>query len=236
MSPLRFEDAPSGAPLIPAATDVLLRDSDAGPECLMLKKNRGQAFGGMWVFPGGKVDAGDVEPGDDEVDSARRAAVRESAEETGLVLSDGDLVPFSHWVPPEEAPKRFSTWFFVAELPEGLADVVVDGGEIGDHVWTTADAVMARHAAGEVELAPPTWISLWWLAQHASADAALDAARSVGEIAKHFTHVHVVDGVLVTVWEPDAGYESGDLDAPGARNRLHMPDGRAWRYEREPVE
>ena len=231
MSPVRFEDEPSGAPLIPAATVVLLREGPEGTETLMLKKNRGQAFGGMWVFPGGKVDDGDVEPGDDEVDSARRAAVREAAEETGLILAGDDLVPFSHWVPPLEAPRRFSTWFFVAELPDGLADVVIDGGEIGDHVWTTVDAAMVRHAAGEVELAPPTWISLWWLAQHPSADAALDAARALPAIPTHFTHVHVVDGTLVTVWAPDAGYDSGDLDAPGPRNRLHMPNGGAWRYE-----
>lgn len=232
MSPLRFEEQPSGSPLIPAATVVLLREGPSGTETLMLEKNRGQAFGGMWVFPGGKVDEGDVEAGDTELDSARRAAVREAAEETGLILPAEELVPFSHWVPPLEAPRRFSTWFFVAELPEGLADVVVDGGEIGDHVWTTVADVMARHEAGEVELAPPTWISLWWLGQHGSADAALDAARELGEIPSHFTHVHVVDGVLVTVWEPDAGYESGDLDAPGPRNRLFMPDRRAWTYER----
>ena len=37
---------------------------------------------------------------------------------------------------------------------------------------------------------------------------------------------------MVTVWEPDAAYESGDLDAPGARNRLHMLEG-TWRYERD---
>lgn len=232
MSPLLFEDAPTGAPLIPAATVVLLREGPTGLETLMLKKNRGQSFGGMWVFPGGKVDEGDVEPGDGEIDSARRASVREAAEETGLVLAGDDLVPLSHWVPPPEAPKRFSTWFFVATLPDGADDVVVDGGEIGDHVWTNVDDVMARHAAGEVELAPPTWISLWWLQQHGTTDDAMAAARALESIQKHFTHVHVVDGVLITVWEPDAGYESGDLDAPGPRNRLHMPNATAWTYER----
>jgi len=235
VSPVLFDDEPSGSPLIPAATVVLLREGPGGTETLMLQKNRGQAFGGMWVFPGGKVDEGDIQPGDGELDAARRAAVREAAEETGLVLAADDLVPFSHWVPPLEARKRFSTWFFVAELPDGLADVVIDGGEIGDHVWATVPDAMARHESGEIELAPPTWISLWWLGQHPSADAAIAAARALGDIPTHFTHVHVVDGTLVTVWAPDAGYESGDLDAPGPRNRLHMPEGRAWTYERSSV-
>ena len=67
---------------IDAATVVLLRDVGAGVECLMLRKNAGQAFGGMWVFPGGKVEDADGEG----PESRRRAAVREAFEETGLVL------------------------------------------------------------------------------------------------------------------------------------------------------
>jgi hypothetical protein len=39
------------------------------------------------------------------------------------------------------------------------------------------------------------------------------------------------DGVLVTMWEPDAAYLSGDLDLPGPRHRLFM-DPAGWRYER----
>lgn len=226
------------SPLIPAATVVLLRPA-AGPdgvgfECLMLRKNRGQAFGGMWVFPGGRVEDRDGPPGadpalrDEEV-AARHAAVREAAEETGVVLAGDDLVPFALWIPPPEAPKRYSTWFFVAALPDGAADVVVDGGEIGDHVWTTPRAVLDRHDAGEVELAPPTWVTLWGLAQSATIDDAIDAART-GAVRRHATKVVGVAGGIVTLWEPDAGYPSGELDTPGPRNRLHMVDG-PWRYE-----
>ena len=221
----------TGGELIPAATVVLLRDEVGGDgfEALMLRKNRGQAFGGMWVFPGGKVEPDDGPAGGPEEEIARHAAIREAAEETGVVLDDAELVPLAHWVPPEDAPKRFSTWFFVAALPEGAAEVVVDGGEIGDHVWTTPQAALDRHAAREVELAPPTWITLWRLAQATSADGVLEAART-GEVARHFTRVVFDDDVLVTLWEPDAAYRSGDLAAPGARNRLRMTDG-GWTYE-----
>ena len=45
--------------LIPAATVVVLRDGDAGLEVLMLRKNSKIVFGGMWVFPGGRVDSED---------------------------------------------------------------------------------------------------------------------------------------------------------------------------------
>ena len=44
-----------------AATVVLLRDGSDGLETLMLRKNSKIAFGGMWVFPGGRVDPGDRE-------------------------------------------------------------------------------------------------------------------------------------------------------------------------------
>ena len=46
--------------LIPAATVVVLRDAETGLEALMLRRNSKIAFGGMWVFPGGRVDEEDA--------------------------------------------------------------------------------------------------------------------------------------------------------------------------------
>ena len=43
-------------PPIPAATVVLLRDGEAEPETLMLHRTSKVHFGGMWVFPGGRID------------------------------------------------------------------------------------------------------------------------------------------------------------------------------------
>jgi 8-oxo-dGTP pyrophosphatase MutT (NUDIX family) len=222
------------SPLIPAATVILLRDIGAGLETLMLRKNRGQAFGGMWVFPGGRVEAGDGPDGAPEVEAARHAAEREALEETGLVLADADLVPFSHWVPPPETPKRFSTWFFVAALPEGAADVVVDGGEIGDQMWTTPAGALGRHAAGEVELAPPTWMTLRALADAGSVEQVLDEARDAAEVP-HFATRVVMDGpTIVTVWAGDVAYtlDPPDLDIPGPRQRLRMVEG-GWILEQD---
>jgi 8-oxo-dGTP pyrophosphatase MutT (NUDIX family) len=48
-----------GAPPEPAATVVPLRDGPAGLEVLMLRRSGRGAFGGMWVFPGGKVESED---------------------------------------------------------------------------------------------------------------------------------------------------------------------------------
>ncbi len=81
---------------IPAATVVIFRHAQAGsPELLMVQRSRALRFaGGAAVFPGGKVDPADRElaaelcPHDDpEIASARIAAVRETLEETGLVIA-----------------------------------------------------------------------------------------------------------------------------------------------------
>jgi 8-oxo-dGTP pyrophosphatase MutT (NUDIX family) len=213
-------------PVHDAATVVLVRDADGGLECLMLRKTQGQAFGGLWVFPGGRVEEADGHG----LDGARVAAVREAEEETGLVLDATALVPFAHWNPPAEAPRRYATWFFLAGLPDGAADVIVDGNEIGDHVWTTPTAALDRHRAGEVDLLPPTWISLQRIAALPDVRAAV-ADVAAGRVDRFTTRVADAEGVLVTLWEPDAAYESGDLAAAGPRHRLLM-DPAGWTYER----
>jgi 8-oxo-dGTP pyrophosphatase MutT (NUDIX family) len=212
-------------PPIPAATVVLVRDGPNGLETLMLRKNAAIAFGGMWVFPGGRIDPGE---GDDE-DGARRAAVREAAEETGLVVDAATLVPFAHWTPPPVAPKRYATWFFLALAPDGI--VAIDGGEIHEHVWVTPDEAIRRHGAGEVELAPPTFVTLNQLAR--STDVAGALARAAAGPVEYFTTrvAKGPDGELVTVWHGDVAYEGGDLTAAGPRHRLAMIPG-AWSYER----
>ena len=121
-----------------AATVILLRDTEQGLETLMLRRNSKLAFaGGMWVFPGGRVDPADREgiAPDDDLGAARRAAVRESLEETGLAVVEDALVPFSHWTPPDVAVKRFLTWFFIMNGLHRLEIGLRDGLPLGDGAW-----------------------------------------------------------------------------------------------------
>lgn len=231
------EPVPAGPPdPTPAATVVALRDGPPGLEVLMLRRSSRGAFGGMWVFPGGQVDEADL-PGHpaagDEIAAARTAAVREAREEAGIELDPDSLVVLSFWLPPPQAPRRFSTWFFVAPVDHGT-DVVVDRGEIREHRWFTPAAAMAARDAGEIELAPPTFTTLWWLRDHGSSSAVLAAARS-GAPERFETHVALArDGRLrATLWAGDAGYEDGDLERPGPRRRLVM-DPAGWRVEMRP--
>jgi len=209
--------------LVPAATVVLLRDQP-GLEVLMLHKTSKVAFGGMWVFPGGRIDSEDYPPDGDADQAARHAAARETREETGLVANVDDFVWFAHWTPPPVTPRRFATWFFAARASDAL--VRVDGGEIQAYAWSTPARVLERHAAGELSLAPPTWLTLHQLSLYASVDALLERLR--GDEVRYFETKLATraDGTRVALWRGDAGYATGDADAPGARHRLVMaPDG-----------
>ncbi|HEY3702044.1 MAG TPA: NUDIX domain-containing protein [Acidimicrobiales bacterium] len=225
-----MDDVPEETPAIPAATVILLRDQASGLETLMVRRSAGLQFGGMWVFPGGRIDPDDypVSKPDDMLAAARRAAAREAAEEAGLVLDEAGLVPFSHWTPPAVTPKRFSTWFFVAAAPSG--SVTVDGGEIHDHAWVHPAEALRRRDRGEIELAPPTWVSLHRLAGYADVPAAI-ADAEVRQPEIFATQLAKVDGGAVALYAGDAGYEDSVADRPGPRHRLWMLDS-GWRYER----
>ncbi|WP_045878547.1 NUDIX domain-containing protein [Pseudofrankia sp. DC12] len=227
----------SPATVVPAASAALLRDRPAGLEVLLLRRSATASFApGAWVFPGGRVDAGDldgpVDAGLDasaELAAARRAAVRETAEEAGLTIAGAQLMPLACWCPPAAAARRFLTWILLGPAPD--QDVVVDGGEITDHRWMRpADALAARDQ-GEVELLPPTWVMLWTLALHPGVASALAAARDAApELFE--TQIGRTPGGLVAIWHGDAQYGDPAADArDDARHRLWMLDT-GWRYER----
>lgn len=216
------------APILPAATVVLLREGRDAPEVLLLRRSSKLAFhGGAWVFPGGRVDLDAGESDDDA--GARRAAVREAHEEAGLEIDAASLVQLAHWTTPEGQPRRFATWFYVAEI--GRADVRVDGGEIHDHRWYTAEAALAAQRAGEIELPPPTFVTLAELAAHRSPRAALDAATS-RRPSVYVPRIVKASSGMTSLYPGDAGWESRAPETPGVRHRLlFLQDG--WRYVRE---
>jgi 8-oxo-dGTP pyrophosphatase MutT (NUDIX family) len=225
---------------IAAATVVLIRDASEGIEVLLARRNSKIYFaGGAWVFPGGRIDAEDHganfrgdhfdETHEDFLDVARRACVREAAEEADALINADDLVFMSHWTPPLEAPKRFSTYFFMGPAP--TETLTADGGEIHELEWMRPADAMRRRNEGEIELIPPTFITLALLAPFATATEALEHYRnnSPEYFVTKFTRK---DGYNVALYAGDAGYEAGDASLPGTRNRLLMGEG-DWVYERD---
>lgn len=155
-----------------AGTVVLLRSAASGFQVLLIRRPGLGSFAGAWVFPGGKVEDVDREPGSAEIDDARRAGIRETFEEVGLVV--GDLVVLSQWHPPVEAPTRIRTWFFLGSAPEGELRISED--EVVDAEWIGPAEALARHAAGEWTLFPPTWVTLHQLSAFDDIGSALAAA------------------------------------------------------------
>ena len=217
----------------PAATVVLLRDSDGGLEVMLARRSSKLAFhGGAWVFPGGRIDPGDYgEDSDDLIGAARRAAAREAKEEAGVDVEPDTLVHLSNWTTPELAPKRFATWFFAGEIVGG--EEMADGSETDVIQWfRPADALAAR-ASGEIELAPPQYVTLLDLQEHDTVAAAISAIAAAEPI-DYLPRFHFVDdGSAMCIYAEDVAYDDvGLLDTPGNRHRLYLR-AESWEYVRE---
>ncbi len=170
------EELNPGAPVRPrqAATVILLRGGAERLEVLLVRRTPEARFmGGVWVFPGGAVDA---EEGDGD-EAHRAAAVRELSEEAAVVLDDpAALVKFSRWITPAEVKIRFDTHFFLAPLPDGQQPRV-DGEECVDLGWFTPEAALQAHRSGEIVLVFPTIKHLEQLSEFSSVVELLDHAH-----------------------------------------------------------
>ena len=217
------------ADLQSAATVVLLRDSEEGAELLLLKRPQHGAFPNAWVFPGGRVEVDDVVNDDDEeVDVARRTAARESMEETGLTIDPADLHHYSVWLPPIQAPVRFHTWFFVGVVP-AHSQVQLPETELVEHVWVTPREAIAMHQRGEIDLMPPTFVTIQGLAAATSVDDIVAIAAAVVEPPVYTSHGVKTDEGMMLVWVGDREYP--DSTNTEGRHRLQMGD-RPWVFER----
>ena len=213
-----------GEPAIPAATVVLLKDGDEGVEVLMLHRTSKVHFGGMWVFPGGRIDPDDHPADGDLNQAARNAAARETMEEASVTVKPDEFVWFAHWTPPASSPVRYATWFF-ATSAETHEAIDVDGYEIQDHAWIRPADALERHAKGEIDLVPPTWVTLYHLSLYDSVERLLQRFEQHPHRV-YETHVGLrADGTRVAMWTGDAGYEDTNADAEGERHRLTMGEG-----------
>lgn len=196
---------PAAAPTPPrqAASVVLLRGGADTLEILLVQRTHAARFmGGVWVFPGGAVDAHE---GDGDV-SHRIAAVRELEEEAGIVLSGPDiLIKYSQWITPAIVKTRFDTHFFLAPLPEGQ-DPRVDGEECIDAGWFTPQGALDEHAAGRLELVFPTIKHLEQFATFASMQALLEHA-AVAPIQPVLPKVFMAGEQARILLPGEAGYD-----------------------------
>jgi mutator protein MutT len=151
-----------------AATVVLIRPDH---HVFLIRRLRALAFGGMWAFPGGAFEPGET---------PEQAAVRELAEETGVTVDPGDLVPWHRWLTPEFEAKRFDTWFYLVRLPAGQEPFLPEA-EADQARWLTPAQGTALHLAGELPMLPPTLITLTELSTFDTVDEIMELRRDVSE-------------------------------------------------------
>jgi len=181
-APAERRDATSGEEYNPgpatqprqAATVILLRGEHDLLEVLLVRRTpKARFMGGVWVFPGGAVDA--AEGAGDQ--AHRAAAIRELREEAAIALEDPDaLVKFARWITPAQVKIRFDTHFFLASLPSGQ-EPQVDGEEVVDLGWFTPQQALGAHGEGKLELVFPTIKHLEQLSRFASVHELLEHAR-----------------------------------------------------------
>lgn len=152
-----------------ATSDGMAGPAAAPPEILLVQRIRTASFvPGAWVFPGGVVDDGDADH--------LAAALRETQEETSLVVPRDTAVWIAHWVTPVQEPRRYDTRFFLGAVPRD-AEVQLERREMSGHLWLTAEAALSRHAAGELPMVFPTIRTLEQLRGFHSVGAAMTAMR-----------------------------------------------------------
>jgi len=175
----------SAAPLVDAATVLLLRPAPGSVEALLVQRHPQLSFmGGLWAFPGGRLERADHALGAgaaDPVDAAfRQAACRELQEECDIALEPAQLLFFSHWITPSAAPRRFDTRFYLA-VTEPSRAVTLDQREHVALRWLTPEAAAAEALDGRLPMSPPTFFVLedlrLTLALHGSLERLLQQER-----------------------------------------------------------
>lgn len=204
-------------PVAPRLAASLLVVRDDPFEVLMVRRSDRGQFASALVFPGGVVEPGDRSQewldhvdGADDLDEDERAlriaGVRETFEETAVLLAEGGegilpprddvsgrafldvvrehglrlkldaIAPFAHWITPETAQKRFDTHFYLTKAP-GDCEAVCDGAETVRVEWASPHEVLTRAKVGERAILFPTRLNLGRLAESADSASALEAAR-----------------------------------------------------------
>ena len=160
----------------------------------------------------------------------RRGSLADVLTAHGLVLRADLLRPWANWITPEVEPRRYNTFFFVAELPEGQhAD---DGtSEVTEASWRRPADALADWHADRIQLLPPTWVSLEQLVEQPDVATVLHAGdrRTITPLIPKVRREG--DKVLLSL-PGELGYDTAPLQlrarqspSPNPPRRGLLPDG-----------
>ncbi|MBM7507926.1 NUDIX hydrolase [Nocardioides sp. 31GB23] len=107
---------------------------------------------------------------------SRELAMTDFLNRRGLVLRTDLLGVWDAWLTPVFEPRRYRTWFFVAELPAGQVTRDVSS-ESSSVTWLPARVAADQADAGELAMMPPTYLTSMEVGTYADPAAVLEAAR-----------------------------------------------------------
>ena len=107
---------------------------------------------------------------------SRELAMTDFLNRRGLVLRTDLLGVWDAWLTPVFEPKRYRTWFFVAELPAGQVTRDVSS-ESSSVTWLPARVAADQADAGELAMMPPTYLTSMEVGTYDDPAAVLEAAR-----------------------------------------------------------
>ena len=224
--------------VIDSATVVLLSEfkSDKGSKelkVMLAKRSADLSFlPNHWVFPGGAVDDADYVPAGNHQNALQKAAVREVMEEVAVDISANELHHFAHWITPEAAPRRYSTYFFWTFLSEAQRQLAqVDGSELVELAWLSAEQAIDMQANGQMPMLPPTLVSLLHL-QGCKEERQVEVNLSSDKLESITPKMAIDDENLLMLYPGDNAYESGDIGFVNADEPQHrcVMQNNIWRF------
>ncbi len=134
------------------------------------------------------------------------ASIVDMVEAEDLEIATDLMTPYAHWITPTFVPKRFDTWFFLAEAPEDQI-ALHDGSESTDSVWIGAQEAIDEATAGKRTLVHATTKNLELLAEGKTVAGAISAATA-RKIVTVQPWVEVKDGKKFLHIPEGAGYRN----------------------------
>lgn len=142
----------------------------------------------------------------------RELAFTEFLQQRGLVLRTDLMGLWSAWLTPVFEPRRYRTWFFVAELPSGqrTRDVSTESDAVA---WSPVMGAVEASERGEIGMMPPTYLTCLEVGQHRTVEEVLAAAAA---------------GRPTEVFMPEPVHEDGVMTLSYPERLRPLVEGRDW--------
>ncbi len=151
---------------------------------------------------------------------AGELALGDFLEKHDLRLALDEMTPFSHWITPVSAPRRFDTWFYLAAVPEGQVPDA-ESKETVEMIWIRPQAALDAAEAGERSLYFATRLNVAELSQFNTVAAAIAHARQKTIAIAMPERVETNDGALLRLGAA-AGYGLWEIPLPVAAGQKPM--------------